>query len=66
MSILPKDRSFTAVLPEGRSSTANSGTNVAVLLGMNGCDSFPLLSALFIGIISVLHKGRSFTASAGT
>ena len=30
---------------EGRSSTANSGTKVAVLPGMNRCGSFPLLSA---------------------
>ena len=30
---------------EGRSSTANSGTKVAVLLGLNKCGSFPLLSA---------------------
>ena len=28
-----------------KSSTANSGTKVAVLLGMNKCGSFPLLSA---------------------
>ena len=51
ISILPKDRSFTAnsgtkaaILPKGRSSIANSGTYAAVLLGMNRCDSFPLLS----------------------
>ena len=31
--------------PKGRSSIANSGTWVAVLLGMNRCGSFPLLSA---------------------
>ena len=30
---------------EGRSSTANTGTNTAVLPGMNRCGSFPLLSA---------------------
>ena len=34
-----------AILPKGRSSIANSGTYVAVLLGMNRCGSFPLLSA---------------------
>ena len=34
-----------SVLPKGRSSTANSGTKVAVLLGMNRCGSFSLLSA---------------------
>ena len=34
-----------AVWPKGKSSTANSGTKVAVLLGMNRCGSFPLLSA---------------------
>ena len=50
MSVLPKDRTFTAnskaaVLPKCRSSTANSGTKVAVLLGMNRCSSFPLRSA---------------------
>ena len=45
-------RSFAAnsganapVLPKGRPSTANSGTKVAVLLGINRCCSFPLLSA---------------------
>ena len=50
-SVLTRDRSFTAnsgtkaaVLPKGRSSTANSGNKVTVLLGMNRCDSFPLLS----------------------
>ena len=37
---------YHSVLPKGRSSTANSGTKVAVLLGMNRCGSFPLLSAL--------------------
>ena len=52
MSILSKDRSFTAnsgtkaaVLLKGRSSTANSGTQAAVLLGIDRCGSFPLLSA---------------------
>ena len=30
---------------EGMSSTTNSGTKAAVLLGMNRCSSFPLLSA---------------------
>ena len=33
------------VLPKGRSSTENSGTKVALLLGMNRCGSIPLLSA---------------------
>ena len=33
-----------AVLPKDMSSTANSGTEVAVSLGINGCGSFPLLS----------------------
>ena len=35
-----------SVLPEGMSFTANSGTKVAVLLGMNkcGCFSHPTLS----------------------
>ena len=37
--------SSSCVLPKGRSSTANSGTKVAVLLGMNRCGSFLLLSA---------------------
>ena len=31
--------------PKGRSSTANSGTKVTVLRGINKCGSFPLLSA---------------------
>ena len=51
-SVLPKGWYFTAnswtkaaVLPNGRSSTAYLGTKVAVLLGMNRCDSFQLLSA---------------------
>ena len=34
-----------SVLPKGRSSTANSGTKIAVLLWMNRCSSFPLISA---------------------
>ena len=34
-----------AVLSKGRSSTANSGTKVAVLLGINRYGSSPLLSA---------------------
>ena len=34
-----------SVLPKGRSSTANSGTNVAFLIGMNRWGSFTLLSA---------------------
>ena len=33
------------VLPKGRSFTANSGTKIAVLLGINRCGSFPFLSA---------------------
>ena len=33
------------VLPKGRTFTANSETKVAVLLGINSCGSFPLLSA---------------------
>ena len=51
ISVLPKGRSFTAnsgtkaaFLPKGKPSTANSGTKAAVLLGMNKCGSFPLLS----------------------
>ena len=50
--VLTKGRPFTAtpgtkaaILPKGRSSMANSGNQVAVLLGMNRCGSFPLLSA---------------------
>ena len=35
-----------AILPKGRSSTVNSRIKVIVLLGMNRCGSFPLLSAL--------------------
>ena len=34
-----------SVLPKGRSFTAKSGTKVAVLLRMNRCGNFPLLSA---------------------
>ena len=34
-----------SVLPKGRSLTANSRTKAAVLLWMNRCGSFPLLSA---------------------
>ena len=52
INVLPKGRFFTANsrtraanLPKGSSSIANSGTYVAVLLGMNRCGSFPLLSA---------------------
>ena len=48
-SVKPKGRSFTTnsgtkavVLPKDRSSTANQHV---VLLGMNKCGSFPLLSA---------------------
>ena len=37
---------MAAVLPKGRSSTANSGTKVVVLLRMNRCDGFPLISTL--------------------
>ena len=33
-----------AVQPKGKSSTAESGTKVAVFLGMNRCGSFPLIS----------------------
>ena len=36
---------MAAILPKGRSSTANSGTFVAVLLGMYRCGNFPLPSA---------------------
>ena len=59
MSVLPKGRSSTAnsgikaeVLPKGRSSNANSRTKVAVLLGMNRCGSFPLLSAPTLSLAS--------------
>ena len=51
-SVLPKGRSFTAsagikvtVLFIGRSFTANSGTKVAVVLEIDRCGSFLLLSA---------------------
>ena len=33
-----------SVLSKGRTSTANSGIKVAVLLGINRCDNFLLLS----------------------
>ena len=52
ISLMPKGRSFTAnsetkaaILPKGRYSILNSGTYVEVLLGMNRCGSFPLLSS---------------------
>ena len=50
MSVLPKGRYFSANAGisssvQSRSSTANSGTKVAVLLGINRCSSFILLSA---------------------
>ena len=50
--VLPKGRSFTASSgtqacssAEGMSSTANSGTKCAVLLGLNRCGRFSVLSA---------------------
>ena len=45
--LLANSGSKAAPLPKGRSYTTNSGTNVAVLLGMNRCGSFPLLSATY-------------------
>ena len=46
MTVIKKScQILVAVLPKGSSSTANSGTKVAVLLGMNRYGSFPLLSA---------------------
>ena len=49
---------MAAVLYKGRSSTTNSGTKVAVLLGMNRCGSFSLLSALqIVGVLKItLHS----------
>ena len=41
-----------AVLPKGRSSTANSETKIAALQVMNRCGSFPLLSA-FHSLLSI-------------
>ena len=38
-------KSLGGVSPKGRSFTAKSGPEAAVLLGMNRCGSFPLLSA---------------------
>ena len=40
-----KRRNLVCSSAEGRSSTTNSGTKAAVLLGMNRCGSFPFLSA---------------------
>ena len=40
-----KRRNLGCSSAEGRSSTANSGTKAAVLLGYNRCGSFPFLSA---------------------
>ena len=58
-SVLPKGRSFTASssikaadLPKDRSSTTNSGTRFAVLLGMNRCGSFSLISAPYSSLAS--------------
>ena len=55
ISVLPSGRSLTensgtkaAILPKDRSSIANSGTLAPVLLGMNRCGSFPLLSLFSI------------------
>ena len=45
MSFTANSGTKAEVLPKGRSSTTNSGTKVAVLLGINRCGSFPLLSA---------------------
>ena len=42
---------MAAGLPKGRCSPANSGTKVAVLLGVNMRGSFPLLSALQIVVL---------------
>ena len=47
-----KSGTKAAVLPKGKSSTANSGIKVAVLLGMNRCGGFPFLS--------VCHLNRPF------
>ena len=49
-----------AVLPKGRSSTANSGTKVAVLLGMDRCGIFPLLSTLSLSSEQTLKDLKRF------
>ena len=60
VSVLPKGRYFTvnsrtkvAVMSKGRSSTSISGTKVAVFLGMNGCGSFTLLSAVLTVVTNI-------------
>ena len=45
-----------AVLPKDSFSTANPGTKVAVLLGMNRCGSFPLLSEICIQSENYLNR----------
>ena len=54
-----------AVLSEGRPSTTNSGTNDAVLLGINRCGSLPLLYALhsLISIGTYLKRSEKIPGS---
>ena len=58
-SVLPKGRSFTAnagtkdaVLSKGKPSTANSETKVAILLWINRCGNFSLLSTPTLSLAS--------------
>ena len=55
------DQGQAAVLPEEKSSTANVGTIVPVLLAMNRCGSFPLLVAPHspFGISSDLKRSEN-------
>ena len=52
-----------SVQPKGSSSTENSVTKVAVLLGINRCGSFPLFSAIYIYIY--IYIIRVFCPMAG-
>ena len=71
MNILPKGRSFTAKsgtkvagLFKGRSSTANSGTYAAVLLRMDRCSSFPLLSHSLFSIWTDLKRSEKIPGAS--
>ena len=64
---MPNGRSFTtsaepkvAVLSKGRSSTANSGTKVAVLLGINRRGRFPCFPYPTLSLASELAKKKTW------
>ena len=56
------------MLPKGKSITANSGTKVAVLLGINRCGSFPLLFAphSFFSIWTDLKRSEKIPGAPAT